>query len=163
MNDESTGEFDVVFSTDGKSMVMATTMVMATIPIEYRLLHTNGKNYQVIPTINHILGKFQGVYAETDDDVASIFESYEKLFMAEVIYSSTTKKTIDSQQYECETFVNENGAVFEYCFYDGELEYLIITNGATTQTLDISNLEQGADASKLIIPSDCVEDESAFN
>ena len=168
LTDESVDELDVVFSTDGKSMVMATQMVMAGIPIEYRLLHKDGKNYQIIPTVKKtvdFVGEvtvFNGVYAETDDDIAAIFKNYEKLFKAEVIYSSTTKKTIGSQKYDCETFVNKNGAVFEYCFYDGELEYLIITNGSTTQTLDISNLRQGAEASKLIIPSDCVYDETAF-
>ncbi|MBP3328198.1 MAG: dockerin type I repeat-containing protein [Clostridia bacterium] len=162
LSDESSGNIDVTFSTDGKAKVMYSTMKLGLIPVEYRLLHKDGKNYQIVPTINLGIEKFQGVYCETDDDISSIFDTYEAIFMAEVIYASSTKKTINGQVYDCETFCNENNAVFEYCYYDGALEFLTVSAGSTTQTLDISNLMVGAETSKLIIPSDCVYDESAF-
>ncbi len=163
LTDESVDELDVVFSTDGDSKVMSSTMVISAIPVEYRLLHKDGKNYQIVPTVKlGLVTVFQGVYSETDEDVSSIFETYEKIFRADVIYSSTTKKTISGTTYDCETFCTENNAVLEYCFYDGALEYLIISSGDSEQTLDISNLEDGAETSMLEIPSDCVKDDTAF-
>lgn len=163
LSDESVDDLDVVFSTDGESKVMSSTMVISAIPVEYRLLHKNGKNYQIVPTVKlGVVTAFQGVYSETDEDISSVFETYEKIFKAEVIYSSTSKKTISGTSYDCETFCTENNAILEYCYYDGALEYIIITSGSSTQTLDISNLVDGAVASMLEIPSDCVKDDTAF-
>lgn len=161
MTEESAGEFDIIFSTDGKSKVMATVIMFGLIPIEYWLLHTDGKNYQVVPSID--LGrdnKFQGAYCETEDDIATIFDSYVMLFTADVIYGSKANKTVDGTKYVCETFYNENGACFEYYFLGNELELLIVSNNGTTQTFDVSDFEKGADTSRLVIPSDCVYDDS---
>lgn len=161
MTEESVGEFDMVFSTDGKAKVIATViMFMELIPIEVRMLHLNGKNYQVVPSISLGLEKVQGAYCEIEDDISLLFDNYVMLFTTDMIYGSKTKKTVDGTKYDCETFYNENNACFEFYFNGNELELLIVSNDGVTQTFDVSNLERGADASRLIIPSDCVYDET---
>ncbi|MBQ8784167.1 MAG: dockerin type I repeat-containing protein [Clostridia bacterium] len=161
MTDESVGEFDMVFSTDGKAKVIATIiMFMEIVPVEVRMLHRDGKNYQVVPSVSWGLEKAQGSYCEIEDDIGLLFDNYVMLFTTEMIYGSTTKKTVDGVKYDCETFYNENNACFEFYFNGNELELLVVSNGDTVQTFDVSHLEKGADASRLVIPSDCVYDES---
>lgn len=168
MQDESLGDVDVVCSTDGKSMVIATPLKYSVISFELRFLYKDGKNYGVVSTGYAEIGgikteAFKGMYGEVDEDtVTNLFKSYEAVFKADTIYSSTAKKTVDGKTYDCEAFVTESGIKYEYCYLNSEIQMLIITNGDAVQTRAISNLKMGADTERLDIPSDYTRDDSFF-
>ncbi|MBQ8227721.1 MAG: dockerin type I repeat-containing protein [Clostridia bacterium] len=166
MEDESVGNFDMVFSTDGKSKAITSVInFQGILPIDLSMLHTNGKNYQVVGAIDvEILGKKErvehtGTYCEIEENVDEIFDGYVRLFTSKAIFGSSVKRTVDGKEYVCETFYNEAGASFEYYFLNGKLAIATISNNGTTQTFKVTNLEKGVDASKLVIPSDYTEDD----
>lgn len=170
MYDESVGNFDMVFSTDGSSKVITTVMLFhQLVPIEVRLLNKDGKNYQVLAAIEiEMFGKKErvegtGTYCETEEDVAKLFDDYVRIFTSEAVYGSTTETAFGGKEYTCETFYAETGAKFEYFFNNGELDYLTVTNNGKVQNFDIENLENGADTNRLVIPSDYTEDSSLMS
>lgn len=160
MKDEDLGEVNMLFSTDGKSKVISTKVLYnGILPVEIRMLHKDGKNYQVVPGFTYNFGitsgSVPGYYSDLDTDVALYFDSYSKLFTADVVYSHTKEATMNGKKHVCEVFYGNNDSVFEYYFLDGNLEYLRIANDKTDETLDIYDLEDKADSTRLVIPADC--------
>ncbi len=163
MSDKSVGDFDMIFSTDGKAKVIATVILFQGIlPVEVRMLNKDNKNYQILDEIN-ALGKpveGTGVYCEIDENIGKMFDDYVKVFTADVIYGSTAKVKEGGKEYIYETYYNEAGAKFEYGFLNGTLEVLTVSNNGSSQTFDITNIEKGADTTRLVIPSNYTYDKN---
>lgn len=163
MYEESVGNFDMVLSTDGKSKVIATIIPFkGIIPIEVRLLNKGGKNYQVLPEIKILDKRVEGTgtYCEINEDISKMFDDYVRIFTSEVVFGSSSKTVIAGDEYVCETFYNLAGAKFELFFLGDKLEIITISNKGKTQTFDLTNLEKGADTTRLVIPSDYKYDDS---
>lgn len=163
MSDDAVGNFDMIFSTDGKSKVIATVILFKGIlPVEVRLLNKDKQNYQILDEIN-VLGKpvdGTGTYCNTKEDVAKMFDDYVRIFTSDVIYGGTKIEKIEGQDHTRETFHSKSGAKFDYYFLGDKLELIKVSNNGNAQVFDITNLEKGADTTRLVIPSSYVYDES---
>ncbi len=160
MQEPTLGEVEMIFSTDGENKVISTVVEyqagLFTIPVEIRMLHKDGKNYQVVPTITVAGQTVQGTYSDLEEDVELMFDSYSKLFTANVVYSHSKEAAFGGKTYNCEVFCGNNNSVLEYYFDNGKLEYLNIKSDDTTQMIDVKDFKAQPDTARLSIPSDYV-------
>ncbi len=155
------GAMEMIFTTDGTNKAICSKMeidikdalneagiptyVSTYLPIEYRLLYLNGKNYELMPEMKVLTFTVsEATYRTTTEDVSASFDGYVELFTLDMVYSGTDSKGT-------ERFVTLDGMVLDFYFNGNTPAKLIVSQSGSTQEFGITQIVKGAQSNLLTL------------
>ncbi len=155
------GAMEMVFTTNGTSKAIVSkmeidmkdalneagfpTLVSIYFPVEYRLLHLNGKNYELMPAME-FMGQTitEATYEETQEDISFSFDSYVSLFTIDMIYSGTDTNGT-------ERFIADEDMICDFYFSGNTPTKLVISQGTQTEEFGLNYFKKTAETSYLTL------------